>query len=169
MSLETCGHAARGFGIAPLAALRHNRRQTGVRLGDTYAMNFRRLSIVCPILAVIAASSAVADDVAAPASVKAPGHVARAKNKTRAKSVVPAAGMEAIEFSDPSAPPVGAAKSPKLAVPPDAAGAPAESQGGPSLDLKWHADNDHINNPYWQPWVPNGQGYNVEAGVKLGF
>ncbi|MGA2793668.1 MAG: hypothetical protein ABSE69_09045 [Roseiarcus sp.] len=130
-------------------------------------MNFRRLSVVCPILVLIAASAALADDFAAPAPLKAPARVAKAKPRT--KPAVPPAGMEGVKFSDPSAPLVGAAKSPKLAVPTDVAGASLEPAGGPSLDLKWHADNDHINNPYWQPWVPNGQGYNVEAGVKVGF
>ncbi len=129
-------------------------------------MDFRRISVTAAILVVIAASSAAADDVA-PAPVKAPAHVAKAKPKP--KPAVLAAGMADIKFSDPGAPLLGAAKSPQLAVPLDAAGAPPQPQGGPSLDLKWHADNDHINNPLWQPWVPNGQGYDVQAGVKLGF
>jgi hypothetical protein len=130
-------------------------------------MGFRHIVVIGAILVVIAASSAAADDVAAPAPVKAPAHVAKAKPKT--KPAVPAAGIADIKFSDPGAPLVGAAKSPQLAVPLDAAGPPPQPQGGPSLDLKWHADNDHINNPVWQPWVPNGQGYDVQAGVKLGF
>ncbi len=130
-------------------------------------MDFRRIGVMGAILVVFAAPSAAADDVGAPAPVKAPAHVAKAKPKT--KPAAPAGGMTDIQFSDPGAPPVGAAKSPKLAAPVDAARAPPEPQGGPSLDLKWHADNDHINNPYLPPWVANGQGYNVEAGVRLGF
>ena len=69
----------------------------------------------------------------------------------------------------PAPPLVGAARPPKPALAPNAARAPQEPQGGPALDLKWHADNQHIDNPYLPPWVPNGQGYNVQAGVKLGF
>jgi hypothetical protein len=130
-------------------------------------MSFRRLGVLCAISIVIAASSALADDFSAPGSVKAPAHPAKGKNKV--KPAAPVAGMEGVKFSDPSAPLVGGASSPKLAVPTDASGALSEPAGGPALDLKWHADNDHINNPYWQPWVPNGQGYNVQAGVKVGF
>jgi len=130
-------------------------------------MNFRRLGILCAIPILVAASSTLADDSAAPGAVKAPANPA--KGRSKGKPAAPAAGMEGVKFSDPSAPLVGDASSPKLAVPTSAASALSEPAGGPALDLKWHADNDHINNPYWQPWVPNGQGYNVQAGVKLGF
>jgi hypothetical protein len=99
--------------------------------------------------------------------VKPPAHVAKAKAKP--KAATPDGGFAAIKFSDPGAPLVGAARPPKPVVAPSAAGAPPEPQGGPALDLKWHADNQHIDNPYLPPWVPNGQGYNVQAGVKLGF
>ncbi len=129
-------------------------------------MGFRRISFVGAILVMIAAP-ALADEAGAPAAVKAPAHVARAK--ARAKVAAPDGGFAAIKFSDPGAALVGAARPPKPALAPNAARAPQEPQGGPALDLKWHADNQHIDNPYLPPWVPNGQGYNVQAGVKLGF
>jgi hypothetical protein len=113
------------------------------------------------------AASAAADEAGAPAPVKAPAHVAR--TKARAKAVAPDGGFAAIKFSDPAAPLVGVARPPKPVPASTAAGAPQEPQGGPALALKWHADDQHIDNPYLPPWVPNGQGYNVQAGVKLGF
>jgi hypothetical protein len=122
-------------------------------------------SIACALLLSIAGTCEAAAQIAAPAlaPVKTPAHGAKAKAKT------PAAGMEAIKFSDPSAPLGDAAKSPNAALPPAARPVAKIPEGGPSLDVKWHADNSHINDRYWEPWVPNGQGANVEAGVKLGF
>lgn len=144
-------------------------------------MNFRRLSLVCPILVAVGAYSAIAEEVAAPAPVKAPAHVAQAKTKPAAPAAgaakssklavkpgpkgVPAAAadsMSNIKFSDPSAP---------LAATPDAKGALAEPDGGPSFGLKWHATNDPVD-PYdtvRHTSGPEGPGAGVEAGVKIPF
>ncbi|WP_158815188.1 hypothetical protein [Methylocapsa sp. S129] len=128
-------------------------------------MNFRRVRVVCIVLAVIAAPLAALADDAVPSPLKAPAHVAKAK---KVKPAAPAGDMADIKFSDPSAPPAGGAK------PSKPASSSADSKvapvpvGSPSLDLKWHAEN-RVNNPYWEPWVPNGQGQSVEAGVKFGF
>jgi hypothetical protein len=126
-------------------------------------MTNRHFSIAWIILFAIAGTSEANAQIAAPAPVKTPAHNAKAKIKT------PAADIEAVKFSDPTAPLGDAAKSPKA--PPSSAAKPVAKipEGGPSLDVKWHADNSHINDRYWEPWVPNGEGANVEAGVKLGF
>jgi hypothetical protein len=129
-------------------------------------MDLRCIGALGAVLIIVATSAAAADELAAPAPVRPPAH---ARAKPRPRAIVPDAGFAAIKFSDPGAPLVGPARSPKPIVAPDAARAPQEPQGGPALDLKWHADNQHIDNPYLPPWVPNGQGYNVQAGVKLGF
>ena len=130
-------------------------------------MNIRHCSIACALFLVIAPTSEAAAQIAAPtpAAIKTPADNA----KTKAKLKTPAAGIEAVKFSDPGAPLGDAAKSPHPA--PSSAAKPVAKipEGGPSLDVKWHADNSHINDRYWEPWVPNGEGANVEAGVKLGF
>jgi hypothetical protein len=131
-------------------------------------MNVRRIAVASAILVAIATPFEAAPQIAAPAPLNAPTHGAKAKARIKPRSAAPAAGVESITFSDPDAPPAGAAKPRKPVSPADAPVSPVP-EGGPSLDLKWHADNSHINNPYWQPWVPNGEGANVEAGVKLGF
>jgi hypothetical protein len=128
-------------------------------------VNNRHFAIACAIVLVISGVTEAAAQITAPAPapVKAPAHGAKAKAKA------PAAGMETVKFSDPSAPLGEPTKSPN-APPPSAARPVAKiPEGGPSLDVKWHADNSHINDRYWEPWVPNGQGANVEARVKLGF
>ena len=130
-------------------------------------MDLRRLGALGAILIIAARSAAAAEEAGAPAPVKAPTHVARAK--ARAKVAAPDGGFAAIKFSDPGAPPVGVVRPPKPVLAATPSGPPQEPLGGPALDLKWHADNQHIDNPYLPPWVPNGQGYNVQAGVKLGF
>jgi hypothetical protein len=130
-------------------------------------MNNRHFGIACALLLAIVGSSEAGAQIAAPtpAPIKASAHNAKAKAKLK----TPAAGIEAVKFSDPTAPLGGAAKS-SNAPPPSAARPVAKiPEGGPSLDVKWHADNSHINDRYWEPWVPNGEGANVEAGVKLGF
>ncbi len=139
---------------------------TGVDCGARIAMDFRRTGVMAAILVAIAAPCAAADEIAAPAPVKPPAHAVKAKVKPKA---APDAGVAGVRFSDPDAPPVGVAQLPKPTLPPRTAGGPAEPQGGSSLGFKWHADNDHIDNPYLPPWVPNGQGYNVQAGLKVGF
>jgi hypothetical protein len=115
----------------------------------------------------VGAPLAFAEDAASPPPVKAPAHVAK-KAKPKPTASTDGMSMRDIQFSNPSAPPVGAAKPSKPALTPAAKGVAAEPQGGAALDLKWHAEN-HVNNPYWEPWVPNGQGDSVEAGVKVGF
>jgi hypothetical protein len=109
---------------------------------------------------------AIADEAASSMAVKAPAPVAKPKFKTKPRPAAPIDGMsmQAIRFSDPSAPLSGAAKPP----PPAARDLAAEPEGGAALDLKWHAEK-HVNNPYWEPWVPNGQGEGVKAGLKVGF
>ena len=129
-------------------------------------MDHRGIAVLGAVLVIVASSAASADEYAAPAPVKTPAHIAKAKAKP--KAAAPDAGLAGIKFSDPDAPVIGA-KPTQSIVAPSAASAPQQPQGGPSLDLKWHADNQHIDNPYLPPWVPNGQGYNVQAGVKLGF
>jgi hypothetical protein len=133
-------------------------------------VNNRHFSICCVILLAIAGTSEAnaqeaAAQIATPAPVKIPTHTAKAKARIK----TPAAGIEAVKFSDPTAPFGDAAKSPHPA--PSSAAKPVAKipEGGTSLDVKWHADNSHINDRYWEPWVPNGEGANVEAGVKLGF
>jgi hypothetical protein len=132
-------------------------------------MNVRRIALASAILIAIAAPFEAAAQTAAPAPVNAPAHSAKAKPKIKPKAAAPAVDIDAIKFSDPDAPPTGAAKPSKPSVASTGAAVSPVPEGGAALDLKWHADNSHINNPYWQPWVPNGQGANVEAGVKLGF
>ena len=129
-------------------------------------MNLRH-SLAFLVFIAMGAAPAVADDPSAPRQVKAPAQAAKAKTKDKIKPTDPAS-IANIKFSDPGAP-LGGAKPPKPTVPPVAPKVAATPEGGPSLDLKWHADNGHINNPYWQPWVPNGQGASVETGVKFGF
>jgi hypothetical protein len=134
---------------------------------NDYAMNYCRFSFACALLLAIAGASEVFAQTAAPtpAPVKAPAHRAKAK----ANVAPPAAGIEALKFSDPSAP-LGDDAKPRKPTPPKADKPVAKiPEGGTSLDVKWHADNSHINDRYWEPWVPNGQGANVEAGMKLGF
>jgi hypothetical protein len=130
-------------------------------------MDLSRIAALGAIF-ILAAAPAAADETAAPAPVKPPAHVAKAKAR-RPKAVAPDGGFGSIKFSDPAAPLVGSARPPKRALLRDAATLPEAQGGGVSLGMKWHADNDHINNPYLPPWVPNGEGYNVQAGVKLGF
>ena len=128
-------------------------------------MNNRRFSIACVILLAIAGSSEADAQTAAPASANTRAHSAKAKARVKTSAV----GIEAVKFSDPTAPLGDAAKSPHPA-PSSASKRVAKiPEGGASLDVKWHADNSHINDRYWEPWVPNGEGANVEAGVKLGF
>ena len=133
-------------------------------------MTFHRRCFVGLIFLSIGVSPAFADNAAPPASVEAAAHVVKAKPKTKPKPAasVDSMSMQDIKFSDPSAPVAGTAKPPKQTVAPTAKYSPAEPQGGASLDLKWHAES-HVNNPYWEPWVPNGEGQSVEAGVKVGF
>lgn len=127
-------------------------------------MNRHRHTLACLVFIAMGAAPAVADDPAAPPPAKARAHVAKAKAKIKPADPDNIAN---IKFSDPSAP-LGA-KPPKPTVPSVAPSVAATPEGGPSLGLKWHADNGHINNPYWQPWVPNGQGASVETGVNFGF
>ena len=117
------------------------------------------------MLLAMGAPLAIADEAASPAAAKAPAPVAKPKLKTKPRPAAPIDGMsmQAIRFSDPSAPLSGAAKPP-----PAARDLAAEPKGGAALDLKWHAES-HVNNAYWEPWVPNGQGEGVEAGLKVGF
>jgi hypothetical protein len=117
-------------------------------------MNVRRVSVVCMVLAVTAAPSGAAADDSVASPIKAPAHVAKAK---KTKPGMPAADMADIKFSDPSAPLGGTVKTPKVATPPSDSKVAPVAVVGPSLDLKWHAEN-HVNNPYWEPWVPNRQG-----------
>jgi hypothetical protein len=130
-------------------------------------MTLRRSFVFGVIVFLMGAPPAFADEAASPPAVKAPAHVAK-KAKLMPAAATDGMSMRDIQFSDPSAPPVGAAKPSKPALTPAAKGVAAEPQGGAALDLKWHAEN-HVNNPYWEPWVPNGQGDSVEAGVKVGF
>jgi hypothetical protein len=106
-------------------------------------MNFPRVGVVCAILLVIAAPSGATADVTVPSPAKAPAHSTKAK---KTKPAVPAADMADIKFSDPSAPLAGAAKTSKLAAPPADSKVAPLPVGGPSLDLKWHAEN-RVNNP----------------------
>ena len=129
-------------------------------------MNLDRHSLVCLVFMVMGAAPAVADDASGEPPVKARAHVVKTKPKVMPSD---AADIANIKFSDPTAPLGGGAKPPKPLIPPVARSVAPTPAGGASLDLKWHADNSHINNPYWQPWVPNGQGASVETGVKFGF
>jgi hypothetical protein len=122
----------------------------------------RCLSVFAALIFAIAVSPVNADDAVTPTPAKS--QAAKAKHKHKPKSADPM-DLQAVQFSDPAAPLGGHGNS---VAPSQSAGLTKEPAGGPSLDLKWHAEN-HINNPYWEPWVPNGQGQGVEAGVKVGF
>ncbi len=128
----------------------------------------RRLAGV--IIFAMGASAALADQTAAAVPLAGPAHLDKAKPKTASKpaAAIDARGMQDIKFSDPSAPVAGSAKPSKPALAAAAKALAAAPRGGVSLDLKWRAET-HVDNRYWEPWVPNGQGESVEAGVKVGF
>jgi hypothetical protein len=124
-------------------------------------MIVRRLAAAA--LIALAVSPARADDAATPP----PAKPVAAKHKTKPKPSDPA-DFQNVRFSDPSAPPDGSARSGSLVAPSQSSGVAKTPAGGVSLGVKWHAES-HVNDPYWQPWVPNGEGESVQAGVKLGF
>ncbi len=121
------------------------------------------------VVAAIAASSAVADDAAPQKSNKAPARAAHAKSAKPAADQ--AGGWRDVKFSNPNAPPVGAAPAAMSGFPPAANRAPKEAAGGVSLGLKWHATNEPID-PYdaiRHTSGPDGPGDTFEGGIKLGF
>jgi hypothetical protein len=154
---------------------------------ENYPMSFRRYNFFCLLFVTIGACPAVAADDTHPAvkppaladttkpSLKASKNVDKTKTKTTktTKPLVPADAMRDVTFSDPGAPLVGSAKSPKpVALPSTAKGAPIDPDGGLSLALKWHATSDS-NDPYdgtaRHTSGPDGPGNAVLGGIKLGF
>jgi hypothetical protein len=128
-------------------------------------MSLRRFSLISLIAISLGATSALADNVAAPHEVKP-----KASKAKGARPAPPTSDLGNIKFSDPSAPVVGEAKT-KPAVPSDAKGVAAQPNGGVSLELKWHATNDRPD-PFdgvTHTSGPNGPGDAVLGGVKLGF
>jgi hypothetical protein len=126
-------------------------------------MSLNGLSALSVIVLVGAASPAMAEDSATTTPAKPRAVHAKLNPKSPAPN-----DMGAIEFSDPRAPLGGHAQPGKRVAPSQASTAPKEPLGGAELGLKWRAES-RVNNPYWEPWVPNGEGESVQAGVKLGF
>lgn len=134
-------------------------------------MKLDRISMAC-LASAIAFSSAIADEIAPPKPSRTPAHAAKPPH---AKSAKPAAdqagGLLGVKFSDPNAPPVGAAPAPDGGFAPAANGTPAEPASGVSLGVKWHATNEPID-PYdaiRHTSGPDGPGDTFEGGIKLGF
>jgi hypothetical protein len=102
-------------------------------------------------------------------SRKAPAHAASAK------SAKPAAdqggGLRDVKFSDPNAPPVGAAPASNGGFASTANGSRNEPVGGVSLGLKWHATNQPIDlyDAIRHTSGPDGPGDTFEGGIKFGF
>jgi hypothetical protein len=127
-----------------------------------------RIGVVCLVLG-FAASSAIADEIAAPEPKKTPAQAAHAKPAK--PPVAQAGGLQDVKFSDPNAPPVGAAPASKSALAPAANGAPKEPAANVSLSLKWHAANEPVDpyNAIRHTSGPDGPGDAFEGGIKLGF
>ncbi len=117
----------------------------------------------------LVASSAFADDGAPHKTNKAPAHPRHAKSV--AKSASSSGPLEDVKFSNPYAPPVGAAQAPKSDLAPAGKAPPKQPEGGVSVGVKWHASNDP-NNPYEHVLPRSGAdepGDSLQLGVKLGF
>jgi len=127
-----------------------------------------RLILPCLLAIAFGANAAVADDAAEPPSHQTKSHAQVKKGKPDAPAKTD--GMETIDFSRPNESPL-APKPPKSSSPPEARGAPAEPQGGVSLDMKWHATNDKADpfDSVRHSSGPNGPGDAIEGGFKLGF
>jgi hypothetical protein len=87
-------------------------------------MSLRRFSLISLIAISLGATSALADNVAAPHEVKP-----KASKAKGARPAPPTSDLGNIKFSDPSAPVVGEAKT-KPAVPSDAKGVAAQPNVG---------------------------------------
>lgn len=132
-------------------------------------MNVGCFSLGCLAFAALMASPAFADNDPAPTAKKTPAQARHAKSVATAPGQ--SGSLPDIEFSDPYAPPGGAAQASKGDFAPAANGAPKEPAGGISFGLKWHANNAQ-NNLYEHVLPrasPDGPGDAVEGGIKLGF
>ncbi len=131
-------------------------------------MKLDRIGLAC-VTSAIALSCAVADEIAPSKSKKPPAHAARERAAKAAAQQ--SGGLRDVRFSDPNAPPVGAATPTNSGFAPAAIGAPKEEAGGISLGLKWRAANQPID-PYdavRHTSGPDGPGDTFEGGIKLGF
>jgi hypothetical protein len=154
-------------GLFPNWDIGGNSERVTVWVNDE-SMKLGRIGIAC-LVSTLACTAAVADEATPAKPGKPSAHAAHARAVKSPDEQ--AAGLQGVKFSDPNAPPIGAATSSKSEFAPAEHSAPKETAPGMSIGLKWHATNEPVD-PYdsvRHTSGPDGPGDTLEGGIKLGF
>ena len=132
-------------------------------------MSLLRRSLAWAACAAAVCAQARADDVAAPQPK--PAHASKARAKPANQAQPQADGLGEIQFSNPYAPPEGAAGKKAADFPVGARPAPTQPKGDVSFSYKWHATNEPVDvyNVVRHSAGPEGPGDTFMGGLKLGF
>jgi hypothetical protein len=155
-------------GVAPDTLSDNFLRRGGRGFEDQRGMGRVSLSFIGVAL-IVAATQAAADDLATTQSKHGPPHAAKSKTVKPPQSQ--RSGLADVPFSNPYAPPVGAAKNAGAEFPAAQRAAPTEPKGNVSLTYKWKGSNDPVD-PFWNIRSAPGSdapGDSFMGGLKLGF